>query len=222
MSLGLRLDVRQTQGLVMTPQLQQAIKLLQLSNLELQAFVESELEQNPFLERAEGTERAAAEAAPDGSGSLDGQPVLHDAEPGDGWSGDRDDGWGAEPGPLPETLGINDFAGIGRGASDSDDGRFDVEARISRPTTLRDHLLAQLSVYVDQPVDRLIGVHLIDEIDETGYFRGDTLEVAERLGIEVVQVEAMVRRLQRLDPPGVGARSLAECLALQLEDQGRL
>ncbi|HEX6141475.1 MAG TPA: RNA polymerase sigma-54 factor, partial [Geminicoccaceae bacterium] len=226
MSSALRLDLKQTQGLVMTPQLQQAIKLLQLSNLELQTYVEGELEQNPFLERAEeATERPPADG-PERSDApeLDGRPALAAAEPGDGWSGDADEGW-APPAAagLPEGLGVNEFASVGRGGSTDfggDDATFD--DRLSRPATLRDHLLEQLTLDLHDPVARLIGADLIDQVDEAGYLRGDVVEIADRLGLEVDAVRAVLARLQQFDPPGVLARSIGECLALQLRERGRL
>jgi RNA polymerase sigma-54 factor len=208
MALSQRLDLRQTQALVMTPQLQQAIKLLQLSNIELSAYIEHELEQNPLLERddtagesadqsepspaeAEEVEAWDAVAGADGEGSIDlaGDPVA--------WQG-------ATPRPQPgETL-----PGL--------------DQTLTRPTTLRDHLLAQLSVDLTDPADRLIGAHLVDMVDEAGYLQGDLSEVAERLGCTVARVEAALGLLQRFDPAGVFARSLAECLALQLKDRDRL
>jgi RNA polymerase sigma-54 factor len=212
MSFAMRLDLRQSQGLVMTPQLQQAIKLLQLSNLELQAYVEDELEQNPFLERDDQpAEAGAVEAAGDGDAArpLDGQATIGDSEAGDGWSGAADEGWqeGALPG-VPDGLGINDLAATGRGGS----------IDFSEPD---DDLGEQLTVDVDDPVQRLIGVHLIDQIDDGGYLRGDLVEVADRLGVDNGAVLAVLERLQRFDPPGVFARHVAECLSLQLKERGR-
>jgi RNA polymerase sigma-54 factor len=242
MSLSLRLDLRQSQSLVMTPQLQQAIKLLQLSNLELATYVEGELEQNPLLEREE-PDTAGAEAeigAPPGDGS-DGRAAGPEAEanselngglemtgdggPGDGWSGASEDGW-SESGPdraALDGLAVNGIAPFGRGGStDFGDEASDFEARLSRPKTLREHLIEQLVVDLPAGVERLIGLHLIDLIDEAGYLREDLDQVASRLGCPVAQAEAVLARLQIFDPPGVFARSLEECLALQLKDRDRL
>jgi RNA polymerase sigma-54 factor len=208
MALSQRLDLRQTQALVMTPQLQQAIKLLQLSNLELSTFIEGELEQNPLLERdeapAEETVEPAAEedggdevtlwqeaAGAEGEGNLDfaGDPAAWQNQTA------RDGGGSALPG-LDQTL--------------------------TRPETLHDHLLAQLSLDIANPVDRIIGAHLVDMIDDGGYLRGELADVAERLGCTIARVEATLTLLQRFDPPGVFARNLPECLALQLRDRNRL
>ncbi len=235
MSLSLRLDLRQSQSLVMTPQLQQAIKLLQLSNLELAAYVEGELEQNPLLERQEDPEAAPeaelapapAEAASAGGADteLDGGPgMAADGAPGDGWSGATDDGW---PEPLSERelagLGVAGLVPGGRGGStDFDDQAPDFETRLSRPATLREHLIEQLQLDVPTGAARLIGLHLIDLLDDAGYLREDLDAVADRLGCPSVEVEAVLARLQQFDPPGVFARSLQECLALQLRDRDRL
>jgi RNA polymerase sigma-54 factor len=232
MSLSLRLDVRQTQGLVMTPQLQQAIKLLQLSNLELGAFVERELEQNPFLEAGEDSgsgERADGEGVaplePSRPDALDGKPAIDGEAPaGDGWSGAPEDGWADPRGEaLPNGIGIGRLEPIGRGGStDFADESDDVAERLSRPKSLQEHLLEQLRLDLADGRERMIGVHLIDLVDDAGYIRDDLGEVAGRLGCPLEEVEAVLARLQRFDPSGVCARSLGECLALQLRDLGRL
>ncbi|MCE3248048.1 MAG: polymerase factor sigma-54 [Geminicoccaceae bacterium] len=239
MSLSLRLDLRQSQSLVMTPQLQQAIKLLQLSNLELASYVEGELEQNPLLERQEEPDPAVPEAEaaraedggepgrePDASAELNGGLEMSlDGGPGDGWSGASEDGW-SEPGPANgalDGLAINGLAPFGRGGStDFGDDAGDFEARLSRPKTLREHLVEQLVVDLPAGPERLIGLHLIDLVDEAGYLSEALGPVAERLGCPEAQVAAVLARLQLFDPPGVCARSLRECLALQLQDRDRL
>jgi RNA polymerase sigma-54 factor len=236
MSLSLRLDLRQSQSLVMTPQLQQAIKLLQLSNLELAAYVEGELEQNPLLERQEEPEPGGREpepgpapveaaGAPGADPELNGSPEMSTAgEPGDGWSGATDDGW---PEPVPERelagLGVSGVVPIGRGGgTDFDDRALDLEGRLSRPPTLREHLIGQLQLDFPAGAERLIGLHLIDLLDDAGYLREDLDAVAARLGCATARLEAVLAGLQRFDPPGVFARSLKECLALQLRDRDRL
>jgi RNA polymerase sigma-54 factor len=233
MSLSLRLDLRQSQSLVMTPQLQQAIKLLQLSNLELATYVEGELEQNPLLERQEDSDGpetapdpAPVEAASAGGAEseLDGGPEMAaDGEPGDGWSGATDDGWQA-PASDRELSGLGmSGPSVGRGGSlDFDDQVADLDMRLSRPPTLREHLIGQLQLDLPAGAERLIGLHLIDLVDDAGYLREDLDAVADRLGCPGAQVAAVLARLQQFDPPGVCARSLPECLALQLRDRDRL
>jgi RNA polymerase sigma-54 factor len=205
MALSQRLDLRQTQALVMTPQLQQAIKLLQLSNLDLATYIEGELEQNPLLERDDRPAEPVAEAPPPDPAAEESQ-LWHDTAGGDG------------DGKL-------DFAGDpeawkNRSASVGEDLP-GIDQTLVRPETLRDHLLAQLSVEIHEPVDRVIAAHLVDLVDEAGYLNGDLNAVAELLGCPPAQVEATLKRLQHFDPPGVFARNLAECLALQLKERNR-
>jgi RNA polymerase sigma-54 factor len=229
MALSQRLDLRQTQALVMTPQLQQAIKLLQLSNLELSLYVETELEQNPLLERDE----AERDGAPDPEPTIDaGAPeTLRDAA--DHVATDNlptaDDAPldvgqdGAEPADDGTDMGFVE-AGFGKaagGRTDFEDGEFGLEQTLSRDVTLRDHLTQQLSVDIADPVDRMIGLHLIDLLDDAGYLTGPTGQVAELLGCPVERVEATLALMQRFDPAGVFARNLAECLMLQLKDRNR-
>ncbi|MGE4278548.1 MAG: RNA polymerase factor sigma-54 [Magnetospirillum sp.] len=226
MALTPRLDLRQSQSLVMTPQLQQAIKLLQLSNLELTAFIEQELERNPLLEREDG-ERAEPEAPPepeiqqpaaeepmlDGmtqSSAEDGMDVDYDNlynndSAADGLGGEAFGQWG-------QTGGHHGF----------DDGENNLEQMVAGEISLRDYLVAQLNVDVLDPAQRLIGLHLIEMLDESGYLIGDLSELAARLGCEIAAIEAVLVKVQRFDPVGVFARSLKECLALQLAERNRL
>jgi RNA polymerase sigma-54 factor len=210
MALSQRLDLRQTQALVMTPQLQQAIKLLQLSNMELSAYIEGELEQNPLLERDDAPAEGAVESEPAAAAEEGEDVAAWDAVAGTEGEGSIDlagdpSAW-QSPAPRPQS-------------SETLPG---LDQTLTRPTTLRDHLLAQLSVDLADPADRVIGAHLVDMVDDAGYLQGDLGEVAERLGCGVERVEATLKQLQRFDPPGVFARELAECLALQLQDRDRL
>jgi RNA polymerase sigma-54 factor len=101
------------------------------------------------------------------------------------------------------------------------DGDGDLEDFVADQVSLRDHLAAQLPLAVVKPAERLIGQHLIDLVDEAGYIPDDLESLAQRLGAPLELVESVLERLQALDPPGIFARSLAECLALQLKDQNR-
>jgi RNA polymerase sigma-54 factor len=229
MGLGQRLDLRQTQSLVMTPQLQQAIKLLQLSNLELGAFVEGELERNPLLEREEEAAGREPAARDEGPGALDlAAPdaiVGRDEAPLDT---DFSAVWGDDSGP--DAAGIDGEGGLyanwglgaGRGGSFEDDDGLSLEQTLSSGPSLRDHLLEQLYVDVPDPRQRVIGVHLIDSLDDTGWLTTPLATIAARLGCSEQEVETVLAAVQRFDPPGIGARSLKECLALQLREQNRL
>lgn len=234
MALTQRLDLRQTQSLIMTPQLQQAIKLLQLSSLDLQAFVETQLEQNPLLERDDAPLPDGAGGIdalePDATTFMDGEPRSLDTAVG----GDqpafaeaeldldyRDNLFDADPvGDVGHVDAVGGAGRADRGGSFDADGQ-DVAETLSMPTTLREHLLAQASVEFADAGDRLIALHLIDMLDESGYLVGDLSQVAELLGCAVERVAAVLARAQQFDPAGVLARNLAECLALQLKDRGR-
>jgi len=240
MAISQRLDLKQSQSLVMTPQLQQAIKLLQMSNLELSTFVEGELEQNPLLERDEagsGEESPAEAPATEVADAPDAG--IEDAMPPD--SLDRTNAESlpsAEDAPLDTDYENNwdsrdsgddmgslafDAQRAGSGGR-SDFGEIDggLEATLSRATTLREHLQQQLAVDIADPGDRMIGLHLIEMLDEAGWISGDLGEVATILGCPLERVEAVLETVQGFDPPGIFARNLRECLALQLRDRNRL
>lgn len=192
MSIGQRLEIRQGQSLVMTPQLQQAIKLLQLSNLELAEYVDKEIEQNPLLERAD----APREEVPLTQGE------TANAE-----------GAGGEP---------EQFGDWGKTGGSFNDDAYSLENILASETSLRDHLISQLNMEVEDGTERLIGLYLIDQLDEAGYLKDDSEQIAVLLGSTVAQVEAARARLMRFDPLGIGARNLAECLAAQLREKDRL
>jgi RNA polymerase sigma-54 factor len=208
MTLGMRLDLRQTQALVMTPQLQQAIKLLQFSNLELDQFVEGELETNPLLDRDERAENGGETPAPAANLGEDAELAISIA----GVEGDGRLDFGGDPAawqsvrakPLP----AEDFAGL--------------ERTPARAETLREHLLAQLALDIADPADRLIGGELIEMVDEAGYLAGSLDELAVKLGCPVARIVPVLERLQQFDPAGACARDLKESLALQLKERDRL
>jgi len=227
MTINQRLDLRQAQTLVMTPQLQQAIKLLQLSNQELSEYVEREIEQNPLLERDDGPEPdvsertidtfADGEAPPVASPDVSAEVALGSSLPEAG-----DSPVDADDGNLYESAeDYSSWRSTGGGGDFDEDGRSLEESTAARAPTLREHLFDQLSVDIEDPVDRMIGAHLIDLLDESGYLVGDLAEVADQLGCPHERVDATLKLLQRLDPVGVFARSLGECLGLQLAERGR-
>ncbi|MEX0758655.1 MAG: RNA polymerase factor sigma-54 [Tistlia sp.] len=245
MAVSQRLELRQSQSLVMTPQLQQAIRLLQLSNLELADYVERELEQNPLLEVAAPEPAGFAEEVPadpdsfrpqdsadytttDRLAAADDAPLdtaqsYDDNSPSDDWAGGPDgetsygdsEAWG-QGGEGAFNWG-NDRGGRFEG---DEDGGF--EQRLADRPPLRHLLLEQVQMDLDAPVDRLIGAYLVDCLDEAGYLVTPLGEVAEQLGCAEAEVERVLLRLQRFEPAGLFARSLRECLALQLADQNRL
>ena len=236
MAMMPRMELRQGQSLVMTPQLLQAIKLLQLSHLELQHFVEGELERNPLLERDEPGEfpiqlngefahsdsHAADPESFARSESLNSQEgmesrlgtgldnVFQSEQP----SVARLDTRGADS--LPIIGGA--YGGAGGSFEDSPDG---FESGLTAEASLRDHLSAQLDLAVSDPADRIIGSHLIDAVDDSGYLGEPIPEMAERLGISIARIEGVLKIVQGFDPSGVAARDVCECLSIQLRDRDR-
>jgi RNA polymerase sigma-54 factor len=234
MALTQRLQIRQSQALVMTPQLMQAIKLLQLSNLDLVAYVEAELERNPLLDRSAEDERPAdkpgdATAAPD-EPSARGEAWNEGEGPSNGHAIDErldisaddvfpDDAAPSRPRTSELPAGYSEWAAVGGGGRD--DGDYNLEAFVSAETTLADWLREQLALAVADPARRMIGFYLIDLVDEAGYLGGDLAAVAEKLGTTITEVETVLGIVQGFDPPGIAARDLAECLALQLKERDR-
>jgi RNA polymerase sigma-54 factor len=245
MAVNQRMELRQSQMLVMTPRLQQAIRLLEMSSQELSAYVEREIEQNPLLERGDsaidadddgGTQdewsandrpsadgasnnrqpndrRAADHDERDGATIPDHGPATHDGKhdgEDEAWSGDDTGGGGVS---MPD----DDRPWQSSPASGGTPGR-----EVSGAISLREHLLGQINIDFTDPMERRIGALLVELLDEAGYVTGDLKPVADRLGCPLARVEAALSRLQQLDPPGIFARNLRECLALQLRERNRL
>jgi RNA polymerase sigma-54 factor len=213
MVLRQKLELRQGQSLVMTPQLQQAIKLLQMSNLEVQAFVESELERNPLLERHEASDDPPPVPGADGASEA---PLRHH----DAQLFDADPTAEKLPTIAAERPADSGWTTPGAGGSGSED--FNLESQLTQEATLGEHLTNQLNLAIADPARRLIGAHLIGLVDEAGYLTGDLESAAETLGTSLAEVEKVLAILQGFDPTGVFARSLSECLALQLIERDRL
>ncbi|MEO1029554.1 MAG: RNA polymerase factor sigma-54, partial [Pseudomonadota bacterium] len=233
MSMRQNLQMRQGQSLVMTPQLQQAIKLLQLSNQELAEFVEAEIERNPLLEYGE----AAGDPAPEIEGKdlgarkeLDGGSHLADAQANlDAPTEDINNGDSAADAGMSSSIGAasgpsanTDWTSVGSGAGSRGGEEFDFEARLSADKTLREHLEDQLTLASLPPIEALIASRLIDETDEAGYCRVDLEELSVALSAETDMIAAVLKICQSFEPTGVMARDLQECLALQLAERNRL
>ena len=224
MALVPKLELRQGQQLVMTPQLQQAIRLLQLSNVELCSFVEAEVERNPLLERDEvGPEPDPATALKSfqdqGEAGADWGPGE---APSPGANAAREEG---EPNGASANGADHDVTGWGslrpRTHNSFGGEEANLEDYVAAGLSLADYLTEQLHVVITDPAERLIGAHLIHALDETGYLRLDLDDLADKLGASTGLITKVLDVLQGFDPPGVFARDLAECLALQLKDQNR-
>ena len=221
MAIAPRLEFRQTQSLVMTPQLRQAIKLLHCTNMEAAAFIEEELERNPLLERDEPPEAVGerpaldqrpdtvSEAAPE---RLDTAAVMDraslpemDLDPSNLYDGPSYD-------PIS--------AGRGNGSGMESDDRGLEERAEARPS-LRDHLGEQLRLTFHDPQDRLVGAYLIAMLDPAGRVPAEDAAIAAAIGLPTERVAAVRARMMLFEPTGVFARDLRECLAAQLREKNR-
>ncbi|WP_224704717.1 RNA polymerase factor sigma-54 [Devosia aquimaris] len=228
MALSPRLEFRQAQSLTLTPQLMQSIRLLQLSHLELNDFVEAELLRNPLLEREDGPEPGEAEPAqvPERSTEISayedtvdrGDRIQDAASIADGYDT-------AVENVFPDQGAQDQLVPTSRldrnGASEGGEAP-DIDQFVAARPVLGEHLEAQANMLLRTTADRLIARHLIDGLNEAGYLTLDLVALAEQLGAEMADIEAVLGVLQGCDPIGVFARTVPECLAIQLRDRDRL
>lgn len=201
MSYEIKLDLKQSQQLVMTPQLRDAISMLQMNNLDLAEYLEKEMEHNPFLER---------DNSPPTNASQNETP--NEQTP-----------------PSPTSSSDNSFdagssdANIGSGGgSKFDDPEFSLENRLEDKKNLRTHLMDQLNIAITDPRDKMIAALLIDRLDENGYLRETPKDSAKSLSCSVDMVERLLKTLRDFDPTGIFAHDLSDCLSLQLTEKNRL
>jgi RNA polymerase sigma-54 factor len=206
------LQLRIGQQLTMTPQLQQAIRLLQLSTIELQAEVQEALESNPMLEQDEGGHTEAAE--PDSGDTASEKDATLTTE------GNSE----TIPDELPTDSNWEDVFDTGAtsfSAPDAGSSRDILDTVTSSGTSLHDHLVWQLEMTNFSETDRQIARTVIDSIDDDGYLQASTAEILDSLDssleVELDEVQAVLHRLQQFDPIGIAARDLQECLQLQLQ-----
>jgi RNA polymerase sigma-54 factor len=200
----------------MTPQLQQAIKLLQMSNQELSDFVETEVEQNPLLEHPEET---AAEGAELDRSAAPKEIIASPGEDPKPLSGSEDEATTNDSDWEDETGGEEAFAPSHNNSFDDDE--YSAVQNVAEKPSLRDHLLEQIHVDIETPADRMIAAALVELLDDAGYLPADLDLVRAQLGITQKHFEQVVAQLQSFDPPGIFARSLKECLSLQLKEKNR-
>ncbi|MEM9705525.1 MAG: RNA polymerase factor sigma-54 [Pseudomonadota bacterium] len=245
MALAPKLEFKQSQQLVMTPQLQQAIKLLQLSNLELADYIEEQLEKNPFLERdgeqgdrrdetrsteaAERTGEAREDSSREEAGRDNGLDQTVGEAPGQATAEldadydniDPNSAGSDRASDVADGVGAMDWTSAGAGKGPAGEDRA-IDATHISDKSLKEHLTEQLHVGTRDPQLLFIGAYLIDLIDDAGYFRDDAEAVAERLGADMDRVTEALALIQTFEPAGVGACNLSECLALQLAERDRL
>lgn len=238
MALAAKLALRQSQSLVMTPQLMQSIRLLQLTHAELQRFIEEEMERNPLLEASPDTGegqlgRGETDAPMDGKADAETAQDAGDAD----WL--RQDIVSADEmartfdAPVDNLFPDETSADRGPGldlasqwktaasSSGGDADSFDFEDVLAKPVTLRDHVAEQIAFGFAGAAERALAAELADSLDESGYLRADLDEAAQKLGVSPRAAANVLEKLQAFDPPGLFARSLAECLAIQLKAKDR-
>ncbi len=223
MAIAPRMEMKQGQSLVMTPQLQQAIKILQFSSVELSEYIEQELERNPMLERVEDENSGEEITADNNDTSVSEISISED-------SGDPN-AEGAIDASYEDLYSDADMTAVEAIGSTIDwskagDGRhYDdlegIENTLSCEISLHDHLEAQAALAFDNPQDKLIAAYLIDFVDDGGYLRADCEEAATNLGVSNEKIEEIVQTLQGFDPVGICARNVEECLAAQLKEKDR-
>jgi RNA polymerase sigma-54 factor len=209
MAMETRLSLRQSQRVVMTPLLQQAIQLLQLSTIELQEVVQRELLENPLLEETPETPEAAPGEAPGSAPEPVGLDSATRSEP------QVDERRGEEL-PFDITAVMFDDAPERSLVAQEEREELPFENIARSVSSLGEHLDEQLRFATEDPVVRRIGEEIIGNLDEDGYLRAEIDEIAHRCGVTAGEVEKVLSLVQGFDPPGVAARSVAECLLLQL------
>ena len=221
MALAPKIQARQSAQLAMTPQLQQAIKLLQLSNIELSAFVEEQLEKNPLLERGTGDENRRGEEV---ASREDVSQAKTDTVSSDQAIKDMDapDHAIAPESTASDVGGSVDWSRNNSSGSFSGSGDYDPMANQASEVSLSDHIRSQIPMLKLSDRDRLIADYLTGQLDEGGYLRMSTIDAAINLGIEENIVTTILLQLQSLEPTGLFSRSVGECLGLQLKEIGKL
>ena len=245
MTLGPRLELKQSQSLSMTPQLQQAIKLLQMSNIDVNEFVEAELTENPILERDDSN----ASKNHDDSGEKINEHSENGEEPVELETinlannehitenqenaldmENYDNIWDSEPAAEPAITAQNEDGGLisewsksigGSNTARSDNTNYSLEQTIRQEISLRDHLVQQIHIDLPDLTERIIAMHLLDLLDESGRLPVSIENSAKTLGCDLSRIEVVLTKLQKLDPPGIFARSLAECWSIQLRELNR-
>ncbi len=224
------LVLRQSQNLVMTQSMQQSLRILQLSTTDLAQFIEQELEKNPLLEETSDQQEKepaqAADEAPENEFEKDSYDGLENDKPGSGEQmlDNGSDDWNSN----------NEISGSEYSSDDSyygnngeDDAGTIIERTYTKEISLKEHLLEQVNLDMEDSKDKIIAQHIIDMIDASGYLASETINddlaaLAKQLGCEKDDVEKVLRRLQRFDPLGVASRGLKECLKIQLDEKQTL
>jgi RNA polymerase sigma-54 factor len=216
MDMKIGLHLRQRQQLVMTPKLQQALKLLQMPAIELQQMLKQEIMENPLLEEIEDFEEVVEDEREEESENGDGTTEAAKEEeaetkPDGGEAGEEQVDWDEY---------FNTGFEMGRAASEEEQPEEFFEKVPVAKQTFTDQLMGQLRIATDDPRTVAIGDYVIGSLDESGYLTCDLDEIAHTFGVTIEEVDRVLELIQAFDPPGVGARNLQECLLLQLRFRG--
>jgi RNA polymerase sigma-54 factor len=215
MAITQGLQIKQSQSMVMTPQLQQSIQILQYTTLELSTHIAQMVEENPFLDNPD-TNTDSIEQKQE---SDEPAPKLQDKESlldnsGDKWADDTVSSAVYEDTDLAYS-GVSNF-------KHNDAAQYDgFEELASKDQTLREYIQDQINIDIETPNDRMIAYYLTDQLDPSGYLEMDIKQVAEQLKCKPCDITPVLEKLQTFDPAGVFATSLSQCLALQLKDRNR-
>lgn len=214
---GPRLDLKQTQSMTMTPQLRQAIALLQLNNIELDAHLRNEIQSNPFLEMDDGqnkNQQTTSDSEPS-SEQESATPISKE----DHLDADYSNVWQDDNNGTPSEGSMNHISGSG--SHQFNDTAFSYENTLPEKPSLYNHLSEQIAIDMPEAAERVIAYRLVESLSESGYYTGDLSKVAEELACPKEDVEDILAKLQNMDPAGIFARDLSECLAIQLKDRDR-
>ncbi len=198
MKMGFELNLSQTQKLIMTPELRQAIQILQFNNVELTDYINKQLEVNPFLESVDNKS--------DESSSND-EPVTESKE-------NEEVDWRE----LAEKYDDLSYKAYERNTDNESKQSF--ESYTSKKLSLKDHLMVQLGMTVKSNKEKRIGEFIIESLDNKGYLGCSLQDIGLLINEDVIEVERVLRLIQTFDPVGIGARSLSECLMIQLKEKG--
>ncbi len=245
MALTPRLELKHSQSLFMTPQLQQAIKLLQMSSLDLHEFVEAELAENPMLERDDsnssteydGSDEVINEKTENGedpeileSINLNNNEHVTESQVNALDMDNYENVWDGEPTAKPATSIDNREDSIisdwrkpanNVGGTQIENSNNSLEQTVRQEISLRDHLTQQIQIEIADPTERIIAMHLLDLLDDAGRLTADKEDTAKFLGCDLSRVNSVLTKLHAFDPPGIFARDLAECWAIQLRENNR-
>lgn len=223
MAITPKLELKQSQSLLMTPQLRQAINLLQMSNLELNALIDEELTANPLLQKEEANpgDEAKLPQTIDDYDATESPSLSEEEFTPDFDLSDRFDDAGSDNEGYNSLENDYDWNQNGRGKSNFEDEDFDYfEKKLTQTPSLYEVLKEQIGLNFKSRKEQIIALRLSEHLDDAGYFRGDIKQLASQLKISEAQVCKVLNGLKQFEPSGIFAQNLAECLKIQIQEKG--